>query len=232
MLRITLPALAGLLFAVSIGPASAQLGATPPAPLPAPALSTPAPAILAQDVPIMENGHAVGIYQELSCYSASVRRSYEPGYTPHPSSLFENPRSYPSATCVLATPYYMYGNLPGWFFSSPSGYQSSVPPGSHVLAYEQGNLGITENMKRGYPDGKRVIQAVLKPVAPVCEKAGIFINARSAPLGLYAAPGANCGLPGVPQTAMAKEKGMTAPPLVAPAPPAPPPAYENEVVEK
>ena len=228
MLRIPLPALAGLLLAISGAPASAQLGATPPAPLPAPALSTPAPAVVAQDVPILENGHAVGIYQELSCYSASVQRSYEPGYTPHPSTLFENPRSYPSATCVLATPYYMYANIPGWFFASPSGYQSSVPPGSHVLAYEQGNLGITENMKRGYPEGKKVIQTVLKPVAPVCEKAGIFISARGGPLGLYAAPPADCGLPGVPQPAMAPpQQAMSAPPVVAPAP-----AYVSEVVEK
>ncbi len=228
MLSNPLPALAGLLIAISVAPASAQLGATPPAPLPAPALSAPAPAVMAQDVPIIENGQAVGIYQELSCYSASVRRSYKPGYTPHPSTLFENPRSYPSATCVLATPYYMYGNIPGWFFGSPSGYQSSVPPGSHVLAYEQGRLGITEHLKLGYPDGKRVIQPVLKPVAPVCEKAGIFISARNEPLGLYPAPPENCGLPGVPQAGM-EMMGMTAPAAVAPAPR---PFIASEVIDK
>ena len=225
MLRTPLPALAGFLIAISVAPASAQLGATPPAPLPAPALSAPAPAVMAQDVPIVENGQAVGIYQELSCYSASVRRSYEPGYTPHPSTLYENPRSYPSATGVLATPYYMYGNVPGWFFGSPSGYQSSVPPGSHVLAYEQGRLGITENLKRGYPDGKQVIQPVLKPVAPLCEKAGIFISARNEPLGLYPAPPEDCGLPGVPQANM----GMTAP---APVAPAARPSFASETIDK
>src|SRR5690349_11769927 len=95
---------------------------------------------------------AAGIpYFEYFHYSAYAKRSYVPGYTPHVTSLFENPRDYPWALCVLATPYYQYAGMQGWFFGSPQGYQSSVPPGSHASKYYRGELGITKNLRGGYP---------------------------------------------------------------------------------
>ena len=192
MLRGSLLA-TSLIFALSTGSAVAQLGRAVPTPLPAPAQADAGQQVVAEPVVVRTDDGAVAyVYHELSCYSAHVRRSYAPGYTPHPSSLFENPRSWPAATGSLATPYTQYASIPGWFFCSPSGYQSSVPPGSHVLAYEQGRLQITKHLRRGYPDGKRVVEPILKPVEGVCEKAGILIN-PGASMGFTAYTAEDCG---------------------------------------
>jgi hypothetical protein len=130
-------------------------------------------------------------YLEYSAYSATVRRSYVPGYVPKVSSLFENPRTYPAATGPLATPYLRYAAIKGWFFGSPNGYQSSVPPKSDALAYNQGKQGITKHLSRGYPEGQRVIQPILKPVDSVVEKGGILINANRAQEPLRVGPAGN-----------------------------------------
>lgn len=193
MLRGTLLA-TSLVFALSTGSAVAQLGRAVPTPLPAPAQAdAPGQQVVAEPVVVRtEDGAVAYMYHELSCYSAHVRRSYVPGYTPHPSSLFENPRSWPAATGSIATPYYQFAGVRGWFFTSPGGYQSSVPPGSHILAYEQGRLEITKNLGRGYPEGKRVVEPILKPVEGVCEKAGILIN-PGASMGFTAYTAEDCG---------------------------------------
>jgi hypothetical protein len=152
----------------------------------------PAPAPSAALEAALENPTAAAggpmDYQEYSVYSSSVRRSYVPGYTPHPSSLYLNPRTYPHAKGPLATPYIQYGRKPGWFFGSPNGYQSMVPPASHALGYNQGTLGITSHLGRGYPDGQQVIMPILKPVDPAAEKAGVFISAGGPGLRLESGP--------------------------------------------
>lgn len=119
----------------------------------------------------------VGVpYNEYFNYSAFARRSFSPGYTPHSTSLFENPRQYPYALCVLATPYYQYAGIKGWFFGSPRGYQSSVPPDSHALAYNQGELGITSNMRYGYPQGLKVVEPIIVPFNSSAERGGVLIT--------------------------------------------------------
>lgn len=120
---------------------------------------------------------AAGIpYYEYFNYSAYAKRSYVPGYTPHVTSQFENPRDYPWALCVLATPYYQYAGLPGWFFGSPQGYQSSVPKGSHASKYYRGELGITANLRGGYPQGMRVVEPAIVPVGSSVERGGVYIH--------------------------------------------------------
>lgn len=141
-----------------------------------------APNVLPGPTPGAGAAVAEGSYKEAFCYSAVVRPNYVPAYTPHASSLFENPREYPAALCVLATPYHKYGGIPGWFFGSPRGYQSSVPPGSHVLAYNRGELGITEKLSFGYPEGMRVVERVLVPYQPYCRPGGFLISAGENPL--------------------------------------------------
>lgn len=115
-------------------------------------------------------------YYEYFHYSSYAKRSYVPGYTPHVTSLFENPRDYPWALGALATPYYMYAGLNGWFFSSPQGYQSSVPPGSHASKYFRGELGITDDLRGGYAQGMRVVEPAIVPVGASAEKGGIYIH--------------------------------------------------------
>lgn len=137
-------------------------------PVPAP---SPVPAPVGAVVP------AEGGYNEMFCYSSVVRPNYVPGYTPHASSLFENPREYPAQLCVMATPYHLYANLPGWFFGSPNGYQSSVPPDSHAYLYNSGQLGITSKLVNGYPEGLRVVERVIVPYGQYCRQGGFFISA-------------------------------------------------------
>lgn len=120
---------------------------------------------------------AIVPYNEYFCYSTYAYRSYVPGKTPHASSLFENPRTYPQALCVMATPYYLYAGLQGWFFGSPLGYQTSVPPESDALAYNQGRLGITDKLAHGWSEGMRVIEPVIVPLNGGCRSGGIFISA-------------------------------------------------------
>jgi hypothetical protein len=117
------------------------------------------------------------VYNEQFCYSSIVKRSWVPGYTPHATSRFENPRTYPAALCVMATPYYQYGGIDGWFFGSPRGYQSSVPRDSHALAYNRGELNITANLARGYPEGLRVVEDVIVPYPGYCKTGGFLIDA-------------------------------------------------------
>jgi hypothetical protein len=120
---------------------------------------------------------AAGIpYFEYFNYSAYAKRSYVPGYTPHVTSLYENPRDYPWALCVLATPYYRYAGTKGWFFGSPQGYQSSVPPGSHASKYYRGELGITANLRGGYAQGMRVVEPAIVPVGSSVERGGVYIH--------------------------------------------------------
>jgi hypothetical protein len=126
------------------------------------------------------------VYKEQFHYSSVVKRSYVPGYTPHATSRFENPREYPAALCVMATPYYQYAGIAGWFFGSPRGYQSSVPPGSHALAYHRGELGITDRLAHGYPEGLRVVEDVIVPYPAYGREGGFLIDAGAA---LPAAPG-------------------------------------------
>lgn len=115
-------------------------------------------------------------YNEFFCYSSYAYRSYVPGKTPHTSTLFENPRSYPLALCVMATPYYQYAGIQGWFFGSPMGYLSSVPAGSDALAYNQGTLGITDHLAHGWPEGMRVVEPVVMPLNGGCRAGGVFIS--------------------------------------------------------
>ena len=166
-----------LALAAATGAASVLAG--PEAPVPAMPVA-PAPAMpVAISAPASGAAVAEGGYKEAFCYSAVVRPNYVPGYTPHRSSLYENPREYPRQLCVMATPYYLYGRLPGWFFGSPNGYQSSVPPNSHALAYMRGELGITENLSFGYPEGMRVVERVLVPYSQYCKPGGFYISAGS-----------------------------------------------------
>lgn len=122
----------------------------------------------------------VTTYNEYFCYSAVARRSYVPAYTPHATSLFENPREYPSALCVMGTPYHRWAGIPGWFFGSPMGYQTSVPPGSHALAYFRGETGATAKMASGLPEGMRVVEDVVVPYPQFCRRGGFLINAGAA----------------------------------------------------
>ncbi len=124
-------------------------------------------------------GAAGGFYQEYLTYGAYVRRSHMPGFIPQTESLFENPRSAPSALCRLADPY-RYGNIRGWFFGSPNGYQSSVPPDSISHAYVTGQLGITSSMQYGYPRGMRVIEPIIVPFAAYAEPGGLYISSEGA----------------------------------------------------
>jgi hypothetical protein len=160
------------------------------------------------------------VYEEYFNYSSYAKRSYSPGYTPHVSSLFENPRDYPWALGALATPYYQYAGTSGWFFGSPKGYQSSVPPNSQAHAYFAGQLGITSNLRYGYPDGLRVIEPVVVPVSASVKKGGLLITGGSA-LEVEVAKGTEVSAP------------LAAPAPLAPPPPAPPaPALDRELLEK
>jgi len=135
------------------------------------------PAGVPQLQPAPGTGGEIGVpYNEYFNYSSNVHRSYSPGYTPHLTSLFENPREYPVALCVMATPYIRYAGIHGWFFGSPRGYQSSVPPGSHALAYYQGDLGITTNLRYGHPHGLRVVEPVIIPLNSYAERGGVLIT--------------------------------------------------------
>lgn len=146
--------------------------AAAPAAVAAPAVAVQVPVLLPAT-----GASEIGVpYNEYFNYSSFARRSYAPAYTPHLTSLFENPRQYPYALCVLATPYYQYAGISGWFFGSPRGYQSSVPPRSHALAYNQGDLGITANMRYGYPQGLRVIEPVIIPFSSYAERGGVLIT--------------------------------------------------------
>lgn len=128
-------------------------------------------------VEIVGPAPAAGIpYYEYFHYSAYAKRSYVPGYTPHVTSLFENPRDYPWALCVLATPYYQYAGMPGWFFGSPQGYQSSVPKGSEAAAYYRGELDITTDLRGGYPQVMRVVEPAIVPVGNSSERGGVYIH--------------------------------------------------------
>jgi len=124
-----------------------------------------------------------GVYNEYLSYSPYVKRSYVVGYAPKVSSLYENPRTYPNAAGRLGE-VYLYANMAGWFFGSPSGYQTSVPPHSSVLAYCRGEQNITKNLDDGYPDGKKVIEPVLVPYAAYTREGGTLINCGAAPLNI------------------------------------------------
>jgi len=115
-------------------------------------------------------------YYEYFNYSSYAKRSYVPGYTPHPTSLFENPRTYPAAAGRMGNPYYDFAGIPGWYFSSPSGYKSGVQRGSHTSKYFRGELGITDHLRGGYPQGMRVVEDVILPVSDSVEKGGVFIQ--------------------------------------------------------
>jgi hypothetical protein len=142
-----------------------------------PELAAPAQAVQVPSLQPAPGASEIGVpYNEYFNYSSFARRSFAPGYTPHTTSIFENPRDYPYALCVLATPYYQYAGIHGWFFGSPRGYQSSVPPDSHALAYYQGELGITSNMRYGYPQGLRVVEPVIIPFNSYAERGGVLIT--------------------------------------------------------
>lgn len=121
-----------------------------------------------------------GVYNEGYCYSAYTRPSYVPAYIPKISSLYENPRTFPTTLGPILNPYYQYQAMNGWFFCSPNGYQSSVPKDSQALAYNQGELGITAQLDHGYPMGQRVIEQVVIPVNSSCRRAGYFISSGHA----------------------------------------------------
>lgn len=159
----------GLITATAVAAGAVYAGPEMPA-------GTPAVAVPALQPAPSANGEVGVPYNEYFNYSSFARRSYAPGYTPHATSLFENPREYPYALCVIATPYYQYAGIHGWFFGSPNGYQSSVPPDSHALAYNQGELGITSNMRYGYPQGLRVIEPVIIPFSSYAERGGVLIT--------------------------------------------------------
>lgn len=140
--------------------------------------------------PLMSPAPAAGVlYNEYFCNSSVVRRTYVPGYTPHATSLFENPREYPAALCVIANPYHQYGGIDGWYFGAPGGIQSSVPEGSPALAYYRGELGITSRLAHGYPEGMRVVEQVIYPVANACRRGGFYIQGSETPIKVtYPAP--------------------------------------------
>lgn len=132
--------------------------------------------VMASQIPMPAPvGLAGDIYQEYFTYGAHVRRSFIPGYIPQTESLWENPRTPPSAVCKIAEPY-RYANIRGWFFGSPNGYQSSVPPDSIAHAYVTGQLGITTSLQYGYPRGMRVIEPVIVPFAAHAEAGGLLIT--------------------------------------------------------
>lgn len=133
-----------------------------------------------------------GVYEEYYAHSAHVKRSYAPGYTPHITSQFLNPRTYPDVKCVMGTPYYQYGSRAGWHFTSPQGHHTGAPPESEAVMYLRGELGITDYLNRGYPRGQRVIEPVLVPVESSMKKGGILITAPSAPLRTGEAPDCEC----------------------------------------
>lgn len=141
-------------------------------------LSAPAQDAMPRPVPTpAAGGGGIIEYKESECYSTAVRRSYVPAYTPHVTSLFENPRDYPYALAALATPHYGYGGCYNWFFSSPNGAQSSIPRNSQALAYHRGELDITSYLSKGYPTGQRVVESVLVPVPMSCRRTGYLIDA-------------------------------------------------------
>lgn len=137
------------------------------------------------------------VYREKFCFSTAARRSYVPGYVPQISSSFENPRVPPASLATIATPYYLWAGVPGWFFCSPNGYQSSVPPNSTALFYNRGELGITSHMAYGYPEGMRVIEQVVVPQVGVCKPGGFYIQGGKAPLNV----GAPCAVSEAPSAA-------------------------------
>lgn len=163
-----------VILASGVAAALSAAHAGPEAPASGGTTSPAAPAGIPQPIPAPAEAGVP--YNEFFSYSAYARRSYAPGYTPHLTSLFENPRTYPRALCVMATPYYQYAGINGWFFGSPLGYQSSVPPNSHALAYFQGGLGITSNLRYGYPQGLRAIEPVIVPFNSYSERGGVFIQ--------------------------------------------------------
>ena len=182
-------------------------------------------------VPMLMNGStnyapASGeVYEEYFNYSSYAKRSYAPGYTPHVSSLFENPRDYPWAMGALATPYYNYAGMPGWFFGSPKGYQTSVPPNSQAHAYFAGQLGITSDMRYGYPNGLRVIEPIVVPVGASVKKGGFLITGGGLEQIQVTTETAMMASPPAPTLA------PPAPPAPCPPPPAGPAPY-RELLEK
>lgn len=115
-------------------------------------------------------------YHEYFHYSSYAKRTYVPGYTPHVTSLYENPKTYPSQLGPLVNPYHVNTGLPGWHFGSPYGYRGSNDKGSQSNKYFRGELGITDNLRGGYPQGMRVIEPAIVPIAASAEKGGIFIS--------------------------------------------------------
>ena len=119
-------------------------------------------------------------YDEYYAYSSAVRRSYQPGFIPKNTSLFMNPRVFPSAVGRLGDTY-LYASRPGWHLGSPMGYTTGTNPESPALAYLQGRQGITQVLRYGHPDGKRVIEPILVPSGATGERGGIFIGNPGAP---------------------------------------------------
>lgn len=120
-------------------------------------------------------GVAGGVYHEYLAYNAYVRRSHMPGYIPQTASLWQNPRTLPASLCKFSD-YYRFGNVAGFYFASPLGYTSAVPPGSIAHAYNSGQLGITSSLQYGYPRGMRVIEPIIVPFASHAETGGLLIT--------------------------------------------------------
>ena len=155
----------------------AQRGAAPPAVAP-----VPLPWYMSSQ-PLPQAG---AVYDQYDCFSPKVKNSYIIGSTPAPTSMFVNPREYPRALGVMATPYTKYGNMNGWYFGAPRIFEQSTvaPMGSNALRYFQGDLGFTENLSRGYPDGKRVVEPVVIPYANYSKSSGYFIQGATPAVGI------------------------------------------------
>ena len=174
----TVAALAAVVAVVGVPCVSpAQRGSAPPAVAP-----VPLPAYMSSQ-PLPQAG---AVYDQYDCFSPKVKNSYIIGSTPAPTSMFVNPREYPKAVGAIATPYTQYGGMNGWYFGAPRIYEQSTvaPMGSNALRYFRGELGFTDNLSRGYPEGQRVVEPVVVPYANYSKASGYFIQGATPAVGI------------------------------------------------
>jgi hypothetical protein len=144
--------------------------------------------------PSADAGAGSRVLKESFYYSAVARRDYAPGYVPYSTSLFVNPRANASIPNFLRPHYHFFGGIRGWFFGSPMGYQSCIPPNSQALYQHQGKLEITKELAHGYPYGQRVVEPLVVPEGAYSKPGGFMITGAPTQLQLGPAPEPFTGL--------------------------------------
>ncbi|MCX7626785.1 MAG: hypothetical protein N2Z21_11350 [Candidatus Sumerlaeaceae bacterium] len=127
------------------------------------------------------------VMHESFWYSSYADRAWVVGYGPKTTSLFLNPREYPSAVQAPVVWKTVYRGTLAAFCRSTSGQPTfGMEAGSPARAYHYGQLGITSKLASGYPEGKRVVEPVIVPHPSSSRRGGVLIV--GAPTTLSFAP--------------------------------------------